>query len=181
MPNTKFRKARTSHRPDGSGLDVEAEFLGIPLQRLTPSNPPEYLPYMQALVSALQDVQNRRIWSPHKPNTPMAREIFNEVLKMMKSQRRAFKGLQVHHLAFYPTNGTAFDFWHGVDAVVILEKTWFATLDVSLRDNKMCKADVLINPFNMSDADTFGDYCQRIVSRLKWKKKNYKDVQPLLI
>jgi len=176
----RSRRNRTLHRWDGTGRDVEKEFLGVPLGNIDPTNPPPYQTFLEALTDAIQQVRSKGIWTPNRPNTDMARILFQDVLEGLQ-RCPEFQSLRSHELAFYPTIGTVLDYYHGVDAVFLLKDTWFATVDISLRNKKSPKANVVIDPSGIQDDAYFRKITGKIVFMLRKTALKRKHNKPLLV
>ncbi len=166
-------RQRILYRVEKNGYAIEEEVLGL---RLGNVSPPLYEEFKPALVSAIQLVR-QGFWNPYLPNTDLARTLYNSVLKKMRR-----KGLKrsTEKFALYPTIGTALDFYHGVDCVFLLCDTWYVTIDISMRNNKPFKADVLVNPSYFADKDKLGLFSDNIVGKFGYFKKSFSCRTPLL-
>lgn len=176
-PETKERRRQKKvkvHRE--GGLPVEQEVLGKPLTILDPKNPPTYLPFKEALIEALSFAE-KSPWSANNPNTPIARSLHNTVHQALVND---IGEIPKYSIGLWPTHGTAFDYWHGVDAIFLFESRWYVTLDISTTEKSRFKADFLVLPEKFQDRTYITDLSRRISALLQTKKALKQNMKPLL-
>ncbi len=96
----------------------------------------QYLPYHKAMKVAMS---NQPWDDPTDPEPRFPRDLHFLVCEEL--------GIDCSELRYYTAVGTAFDFFHGIDAFFTYkrgDKVYWVTLDLSLRQKFEYKADILV-------------------------------------
>lgn len=164
---------------NADGLSVEREVFGMPPGGIIDvRNPPEYKSYKMALKEAIL-LAKKTPWNGFLPNTPLARKLYFAVKKAFSNVAgQASKGSS---LRLWPTHGTAFDFYHGADAVFVLDNRWWVTLDVSTIEKEEIKSDFLVLPMKFRDPEGYLKKLGREIAERMWQKRiEFSKTEPLL-